>query len=253
MKLRNIVAVTVASVAVAGCDLFAYDNFDPPASVISGQLEFNGEAVPMRGHVQNVSIWQIPDDTLQYPTWRTTSFGVLVNQDGTFRGLIYDGTYEASIESTGGPFVPNNARTPFVMRGSHELDMSIVPYYTIEDETITYDPNAGIGGGAITATFRVGQHDTSRLVDLVALYISPVNTVDHVNVFSIPTSQRERNKAAIQAELDTNGLITITVNLPADVHRMPQPEPRAHVFVRVGVKPVGVTERVYTHVYKIDI
>jgi hypothetical protein len=250
MKLRNIVAVTVASAALAGCDLFAYDNLDPPTSVISGQLAFNGEAVPMRGHVQNVSIWQIEPE---FPTAATNSFGVLVNQDGTFRGLIYDGTFEASIESTGGPFVPDNTRTRFVMRGSHELDMPIVPYYTIQDETITYDPNAGIGGGAITATFRVGQHDTSRLVDLVAVYISPVNTVDHVNVFTIASSQIQRTRAQIQTQLDTNGLITITVNLPADVHQLPQPEPRTHVFVRVGVKSVGVTERVYTNVYKIAI
>jgi hypothetical protein len=250
MKLRNIVAVTVASVAVAGCDLFAYDNLDPPTSVFSGQLEFNGEAVPMRGHVQSVRIWQIEP---VFPTAETNSYEILVNQDGTFRGLLYDGTFEASIESTGGPFVPNNARTRFEMRGSYELNMPIVPYYTIEDETITYDRNAGVGGGAMTATFRVGQHDTSRLVDFVALYISLVNTVDHVNVFTIASSQIQRTRAQIQTQLDTNGLITITVNLPANVHQLPQPEPRKHVFVRVGVKPVGVTERVYTNVYRIDI
>jgi hypothetical protein len=101
MKLRNIVAVTVASVAVAGCDLFAYDNLDPPTSVFSGQLEFNGEAVPMRGHVQSVRIWQIEP---VFPTAETDSHEILVNQDGTFRGLLYDGTFEASIESTGRPF-----------------------------------------------------------------------------------------------------------------------------------------------------
>lgn len=251
MKLRNIVAVTVASVTVAGCDLFAYDNFDPPTSVFSGEVQFNGEPVPMRGHVQNIAIWQIEP---VYPNAETTSFNVAVAQDGSFRGLLFDGTYEASIESTSGPFVPNNARTRFEMRGSAEVNMAIQPYYTIQDESITYiQPTTGNPGGSISATFRVGQHDTSRALDLVGVYISPVNVVDHINIFTIATGLRERARTAIQAQLTANELITIVVPLPANVHDTPSPDRRNHVFVRIGVKPVQITERIYTDVYRIDI
>jgi hypothetical protein len=101
----------------------------------------------------------------------------------------------------------------------------------------------------------VGQHVTSPLLEFVAVYISPVQTVDHSNVFSIPggTNAIQRTRAQVLTQLNANAPITFTVNLPNDIHRQPSPDRRNHVFVRVGVKTVGVTERVYTNVYRIDI
>jgi hypothetical protein len=144
------------------------------------------------------------------------------------------------------------------MRGSHELNLNIQPYYTILNESITYiAPTTSNPGGSISATFTVGKHNTTRAVDLVGVYISPTYTVDHQNKFTIANSIIERSNTTsgtgVRNQIDGNLPITIVVPLPSNVHQTPSPERRNLVYVRIGVKSASITERVYTHVYEIPI
>ena len=251
MRLRNFVALALAATALSGCRLFDYDNFDPPTSVFSGALLFNGEPFYLRGHSYTVSLWQIEP---VYPLAETSSYGVQIAHDGTFRGLIFDGTYDAALNSTGGPWVPDTTRRRFVMKGSAEMDFDVLPYYTIQNETVSYiQPTAGNPGGSITATFSVGVHNTTSALDLVGVYVSPTNVVDRGNGFTIANSVRERTNAQINSQFPGGQPITITVPLPSNVHLTPSDQRRNHVFVRVGVKPVSSNEAAYTQIYKIDI
>jgi hypothetical protein len=251
MKHQKILVAALASFAMAGCNLFAYDNFDPPTSVLTGTVVFNGAPVTMRGHVHNLAIWQLEP---VYDLAATTSMAVRINQDGTFRGLLYNGTYEASLESSTGPWVPQTTRHQFVMNGSASFDFPVQLYYTIVNPTITYtQPTTANPGGTITATFTVGRHNTTRGVTNVGLYIGLTNTVDITNSLQIGNAVRQRTGASIATQLNSDSPITISIPLPANIHLTPSPDRRNNVWVRVGIQPAGITEHMYSPVTKIDI
>jgi hypothetical protein len=100
--------------------------------------------------------------------------------DGTFSAMVYSGEYDLQLADNTGPWVSDTTRIPVVINGDTQVDIPVRPYYTIEDENIVFTPPAAgdTTGGRITATFRVGEHVATPLVDLVGLYISTTTFVD---------------------------------------------------------------------------
>jgi hypothetical protein len=47
--------------------------------------------------------------------------------------------------------------------------------------------------------------------------------------------------------------ITLGVNLPTGIRLRPSPEPRTHVYVRVGIKVTGIGEMIFSPVEKVAI
>lgn len=251
MKQGKLIITLVALPAlIAGCDIFDVDNMDAPDSMLTGQVVFGGQPVGVRNQTGSAQIllWQTDWD-VDNPDRIESSIPVYLSPSGEFSAMLFDGEYEIQMVDNQGPW--QNDATPrsrtVSVRGDTQLDLPVEPYYTIQEENITYSPNPA-PGGSITATFKVGQHVTSPLVDLVGVYVNRTTFVDRTRF----TVRGERTRANLP-ELDTNGTITVTVNLPDDIHLGPSPEPRTSVYVRVGVKPVGLTELAFTQVYKIDI
>jgi hypothetical protein len=88
----------------------------------------------------------------------------------------------------------------------------------------------------------------------VGVYVGLTSIVDRTNtVAGITPAQKERSKAAIQTQFDNNGDITITYNLPANIYSTNSPVVRGQVFVRVGVKTVGVAELLYSPVAEVAL
>jgi hypothetical protein len=140
------------------------------------------------------------------------------------------------------------------VNGNTTIDVPVQPYYTITDATITHNPAVNQPYGAISATFKVGQVNTANQVEFVGVYIGLTRFVDRSpNTISIANGIREKTRANIQTALNTNGDITISINLPATIHQTPGPDRRNFVFVRIGVKTVGVAELWYTPVQEIAI
>lgn len=77
--------------------------------------------------------------------------------------------------------------------------------------------------------------------------------VDRERSLDIPNTVRERRRSEIQAQLDANGPITISVDLPADIYQTGSSAIREHVFARIGVKALGVQDMLFTQVQRIDI
>ncbi len=245
----KIVAPLALAAAAAGCDgIFSLDNWDPPESRLTGELTFQGEPLGVRINSTFLELWQtVPE----YPI--EERIDVYVHQDGQFSAILFDGTYEANIRAGSFGWVDNESRQQVVLRGEASLEVPVQPYYTIENETITYNPGPG-PGGSITATFNVAKHNTDLNLEYVGVYVGTRAIVDRTNnPLGISNAVRERSRAAIQSELDSNSPITITIPLPDDVHVTPSPARRNFVHVRVGVKTQTRTELVYTQVYKIDI
>jgi hypothetical protein len=246
LALRGLALVSL--VALPACDnMLSVDNWERPNAILSGNLVFDGQPMGVRVNGVNLQMWQIEP---AYPL--DTPLAVRVDQHGRYSAAIFDGTYEISLVTGNGPWVDDPTRRTVVVRGETSLDIPVQPYYTIQNTQITYNPSPA-PGGSITATFNVGQHNTSRALEWVGVYVGTTTFVDRSNGLPISNAVRERSRTAIQNQLNENGTVSITVNLPSDIHLTPSPARRNDVFVRIGVKTVGVGEMLFTPVHKVGI
>ncbi len=269
-QARLIVALMAMPVGLAGCDIFKADILEAPGVMLTGNVVFNGQPVPVRvpGGAQ-LRLWANSWDK-DDPERQPTSMGVHLQMDGSYSAAVYNGEYEIQLIDNSGPWVNDTTRIPIVVNGNTVKDVPVQPYYTIQDVNIVFNPPAAGDtetAGSITATFRVGQHVTTPLVEVVGLYINTTTFVDRTRretnllVQTDPppppgqngANPHERSRAQVQTELDNNQPITITLRLPKSILLTRSPDPRTKVYARVGVKAVGVTELAYSPVQAIDI
>lgn len=235
MRSSAIVSTVLASITVlAGCDnIFGTDNYDPPSSTLTGQVVYEGEPVGVASNTVELELWQ-PEFELD------EKIEVFVDQDGSFSAVLFDGSYEINLLPGSGPWVDNPGRIPFELSGEMDLEVPVVPYYTIEGENIVNNNDV------IEATFSIGQVEPSREIEHVGLYVSTTLFVDRTN-------------QVVQTELaggdidDVGGTIDLSVELPDDIRVAPGPDPRTAVFVRVGVKTAGVADMIFSPVYEIAL
>lgn len=240
--------VVLSAGTLIGCDnITGFDNYDPPGSLLVGRVVYDGVPVGVRSNGVQLELWQ-PGPEFEL----NTKIAVTVDQDGSFSAMLFDGSYEINLLADNGPWVSNTTRIPVEVSGETTIDIPVVPYSLIRNESLTYDA-AGGAGGTVQATFTVDQIDTSREIEYVGLYVGTTAFVDRNLGLEIPNSERERSRAAIQEQLSAGTPITISVALPDDIHETPSPDRRNHVFARVGVKTVGVAEMHFSPVHRIDI
>jgi hypothetical protein len=240
MKSPALLVGLLAAVAMlGGCDnIFGLDNYDPPQSTLTGRLAYQGEAIGVRSGGVELELWQ-PGYELN------EKIPVYVAQDGTFTAKLFDGSYKLNLRSGNGAWVDNPDTIRFELKGSTDITVPVTPYYTIENESITHDAGVNAPVGAIRATFDIGQVTPARPVEFVGLYVATTSFVDR-NHMVVRTEKP-------MSDLDLSAPITLSVDLPANIHTTPSPESRDSVSVRVGVKTSGVDEMLFTKVYKVGI
>lgn len=258
MKFSAIL-VTLASVSLlAGCDnILGLDNREPPGSVLSGRILFEGQPVGLRSNGVQLELWEPRYQDQQYQ-----KIPIHIDQDGSFTAALFDGEYKLNLLPNNGPWVNDPDTTLIQLNGQATVDLDVVPYFVIRDPVITRNaPADPTQGGSITATFRVeavAPANAQRLVEVVGLYLSTTSFADR-NINPSPLSPsitpaiRERTRAQIQTQLNSNGTITITVPLPNTVYNTQSPVRRTSLFGRIGVKTTGVQELLYTPVVEIPI
>lgn len=228
MKSLSLFSASLASVALlSGCDIGVLDNYDEPTSTLTGQVIYEGTPVGVRSNGVQLELWQ-PGYAL------SQKIPVYVNQDGTFSAVLFDGTYKLNLLPGNGPWVDIRDTIPIELKGKATVAVPVVPYYTIKNETIRHS------NGAIEATFSVGQVNTSRAVEYVGLYGATTSFVDRTNM----DFRTEKVRSAIASLSDP---INLSVTLPATLAH------KKEVFVRIGVKTLGVSELLFSPVYKIAI
>jgi hypothetical protein len=234
-------------VMLTACDnIFGVDNYAAPTSTLAGRLVFEGQPVGVRSNGVQLELWE--------PGWELNQkIPVHVDQDGTFAAALFDGDYEINLLRGNGPWQNDPTRRPIQVRGTATIDIPVQPFYVIRNEQIAFDPAGGGPHGTIRATFNVGQLTTSPALEYVGVYMNGTNFVDRINSIPIPNAQRERARAQILTQLNANSPITINVNLPDNIYQTGSPARREYVFVRVGVKTVGVAEMLFSPVYRVAI
>lgn len=250
MQTKSFERIPVALLLIlglAGCgDILSLDNYDEPTSFLSGRVVFEGNPIGVRNNGVQLELWQ--------PSYELNQkIPVHVHQDGTYSAALFDGSYKLNLLANNGPWVPSTDTISFDLTGQANIDFPVTPYYVVRDEQVGYDAGGGGPNGTIEATFRIGVVSPVQELEYVGLYVGYTTFVDRNNSINVPNEERERRLGAIADDLEANTPITISVTLPEDVYSTNSPAIREHVFVRIGVKTAGVSEMLFSPVYKVAI
>lgn len=242
--MKSITAWTGAALlgmSLSGCtSLLDIDNYDAPSSMLSGRILFEGEPVAVRTGGVELELWQ-PEFELN------TKIPVYVSQDGRFSAVLFDGDYRLNTISNNGPWVNNNDTILISVRGDTEVDIPVTPYFVVRNPQVTYDPNSG-AGGTVNATFQISRIDAGRNLEFAGLYVATTSFVDRTN----RVVQVERSRAQLPATWET-APVSLSIALPANIHVTPSPAPREKVYVRIGLKSVGLAEMIFSPLIEVEI
>ncbi|MBO9151653.1 DUF3823 domain-containing protein [Chitinophaga sp. GCM10012297] len=236
MKLSNyIIASLLAGIAATGCKK---DNYDPPASSLSGRLLYQGDEI-------HVEYNQVPYQLYQYgfgklgPISNTT-----FDQDGTYSVLLFDGEYKLIIPNGQGPFLwkktaGGSPDTVVVqMRGSRSLDLEVTPFYMIRN------PQFNVAAGKVNGTFSIEKIITdanARNVERVNLYLNRTAFVSGAGNYNVA------NVSLSGGSITDPGNVALSVTIPS------LSPAQSYIYARIGLKVQGVEDMIFSPVIKLDI
>lgn len=81
----------------------AYDNYDPPHSMLSGKIVYNGKPI-------HVASQRVTFNLFQTGFKRRVPITVQVAPDGSYHALLFDGNYQIIFPRGQGPFIQNTKK-----------------------------------------------------------------------------------------------------------------------------------------------
>jgi len=225
MKLTIIKSclLLILGLAAASCE---YDNFEEPKSTLSGRIVYQGEPLGLRSQGVQLELWQHGYDLFQ-------KIPVHVAQDGTFSAVLFDGDYKLTLLRGNGPWMDNTDSLDVQLRGSQMIDVEVEPYYT------STDPSYTVNGNTMTVDFTVNGIHTDRDLEFAGIYMGRTSLTDAL-----------RNEGAVMVAADDIALgtpMSVDVEIPSGLAG------RSDIFVRVGVKTMGVQELLYSQVENVAL
>ena len=221
----SILASLALAASLAACEFGVFDNYDEPNALLTGRVVYQGSPVGVRSNGVQLELWQPGYDLNQ-------KIPIYVDQDGSFSAMVFDGEYKLNLLAGNGPWVDIRDTLQVQVQGQTQVDVPVVPYYTIENPSISH------AAGVVTASFEVGSVDTSRELEYVGLYVSTTHFVDRSNM-------------AVRTEHDRADLTSLDDPVSLSVELTDDLQERADIYVRVGLKTEGVDELLFTPVQKI--
>jgi len=225
--MRKIFLATTSLLLIiflAGCEK---DNFEPPKSMLSGRVVFQGQPVGVRSNGVQLELWQ-PGYQLY------TKIPVYVAQDGTFSAMLFDGNYKLTRLKGNGPWADNTDTIDVQVKGTTTVDVPVDAYFVVKGETFQKS------GSNINATFSLQRGNTSKNLEEVRLYLGRTTIVDQNNNDAVVT----KSAGTIT---DPTQTINLSVGIPASLAG------KDYVFARVGVKTAGVSELAFSMPQKISL
>jgi hypothetical protein len=224
MNHKILFVVAILTTALGSCKK---DNKSAPSATISGRIVYNNQVLGVRSNGVQLELWQ-------YGYQLFSKIPVYVNQDGTFSAKVFNGNYKLTLLRGNGPWADKTDSINVAVNGQVNVDVPVDPYFIITNETFQRT------GNTITATFKVQQVNTSKALELVRLYIGQTTITDQNN----NAANAQKAAAAIP---DLSQPVTVTATIPASLAS------KNYVFVRVGVKAVGVGELLYSKPQEISV
>lgn len=229
MKAKFYIFICSAILLVTSCSL---DNFDEPDAMFSGNIVYDGEAIPVARNQVRFQLWQ-PGYALTAP------IDVAIAQDGSYSSRLFTGDYKLSFVPGQGPFRTPSDTLFFELSGERAMDLEVIPYHMIRNPQFSYT------AGTVNASCSVEQIITgadARAVERVTLVINRTLFVD-------ANSGGEGSLAQVDvADLSDLDNLNMSVEIPTD----PKKPDQNYIFVRIGVKMVGIEDMIYTQVQKLE-
>jgi len=237
MKIKYPILFMLLTLFIVSC---GYDNFDEPQSQLSGKLSYNGKAMPWNGNSVTTSeaeIIQLYQDGYA----NRNGINVRVNNDGTYRALLFDGEYKMTMSKKSYPFVfddwPVNSNgdldtVKISVKGNTTHDIKVTPYYEIKN--LQYK----VEGANIVATF-----------DLDQIIAGP--TVKNVYVYTNVNMAVSKDAPMRHTLENPNIGQTIRVEMPISAYKASRGD-RTYAFLRVAVELNGVSEYMWSEVSKLE-
>lgn len=207
----------IPAIMLAGCKK---DNLKAPTSTITGTIVFNKQSLGLRSNGVQLELWQ-------HGFQLFSKIPVYIKQDGTFSAKVFDGNYKLTLLKGNGPWADKTDSIDVNVNGSAQVEVSVDPYFIIGSESFQKS------GTNITSSFNLQRVNTSKALELVRIYVGPTNITDQNN--NSGTAQK-----AASAITDLSQPVTLSIPIPASLAA------KDYVFVRVGVKTVGVAELLYS-------
>lgn len=224
MKSKILVVCILALSILAGCKK---DNKEAPGARITGRVVYNGQPINVRTNGVQLELWQSGYQLF-------TKIPVYVNQDGTFSAAVFDGAYKLTRLKGNGPWVDNTDTISVQVKGSSSIDVPVTPYFIIKNESFQRN------GSTLTATCKVDQIVASKAIERATFYIGATQFVD-------ATNNADKADLTGTALSDLSQPLSFSRAVPAALAS------KDYVFVRIGVKAMGVSELIYTPVQKVAL
>jgi hypothetical protein len=245
--MKNKLVITTVFIALSclfwGCKK---DNYDPPGSTITGRVVYQGQPIGVRSNGVSLELWQHG-----YALFNKVA--VQVAQDGTFSAKMFDGTYLLTRLKGNGPWQDQTDSIEIKLNGSATVDVPVTPYFTVGNDVFTFNK----ADSTITGTFNITQVVAGKAIEKISFHVSTTSIVDLTN--QIAFASIDVNPPANA----TTGPVTLKIDVRPRMYTATTQATAAllmgdilqkkYAFVRFGVKTVGVAERVYTPVRKIDL
>jgi len=228
--VQYIIGITLISVFIS-CKK---DNYDPPRSVLSGKLTYQGEAI-------QVEYDRVPFQLYQYGFGKTGAIGGTFAPDGSYSMLLFDGDYKFIIPGGQGPFIwkqdasGNPDSLSVTMKGNQELNIEITPYYMIRNAQATATANK------VNASFKAEKIITdanAKDIERVSLYINKTQIVSGANNIAF--------KDIAGGDIPDLNNITLDVDIPSIAPA------QNYLFARIGIKIAGVEDMIFSPAEKLN-
>lgn len=222
------------------------DNYSAPGTYLTGALLYNGDSIYLERNQVTYQIYQygfgqvgqIGSSSGDNRLNTFTSFA----QNGTYSQELYDGDYKLIIPTGQGPFLwkQKSSGAPdslaISLKGNQNVDLEVTPYYMPRNAQFTYSGS----DTSITATFKADKIITdpamAKDIERVSLYVNKTQFVsggDNVALSNMSGG----------AITDPNS-ITLKANMGDAVRKFVPSQ--NYVFVRVGIKIVGVEDMIFS-------
>jgi hypothetical protein len=218
MKNKLLYLIVMAALLFAGS--CAKDNKDAPDATIKGKVVYNNQPLGLRSNGVQLELWQ---DGYQL----RIKIPVHISHDGSFSASVFDGNYKLTLLRGNGPWADKADTINVVVKGSTNVDVPVDPYFIIKNASFTKT------GTSIQGNFNIQRVNTSKALELVRIYIGQTIITDQNN--NAATAQKLA--AAIP---DISQPIVLNATIPAGLAT------KDYVYVRIGVKAVGVAELLYS-------
>ena len=222
MKRKSYVVSALLIVLLSACEK---DNLKEPASILSGNLTFQGQPIGVRSDRVQFEIWQPGFDFF-------TKIPLNIAQDGSFKATLHDGDYKLVRLPNAGPWVNNTDTINVSLKGSASVDIPVEPYFVIKNASFTRN------GTNVSVTFTVEKNGThTRTLEATKFFIGRYYLLDLGN--------NAGNKDA--AGVVPGQPVTVTLAIPTAIAN------DSFIYARVGVKTRDIAEYLYTVSQKIEL